>query len=139
MAERMTRAEVEAARDRAKAAQQDATTEGWWCPGCLRAVPGIQVTFFETHEVCGSPVGAPPPVESPLFADAIALADLALAQMEEIERLRGALGALLESPYVIDPATVPKAGIEANPEQVVGTLHVAYVKHSAACNVMRLR
>jgi hypothetical protein len=32
---------------------------------------------------------------------------------------------MYECPYVLDEATIPKAGIEAAPDQVVGTLHVA--------------
>lgn len=42
--------------------------------------------------------------------------------------LRAALEPLVALPYVIDEATVPKAGIDAAPEQVIGTLHVSLAK-----------
>jgi hypothetical protein len=35
---------------------------------------------------------------------------------------------ILECPFTVDPATVPAAGIEANPDQVVLNISMAYVK-----------
>ena len=35
---------------------------------------------------------------------------------------------ILECPYTIEPATVPKGGIDKAPEQVVGTMHVGLLK-----------
>ncbi len=43
----------------------------------------------------------------------------------EVENL---LKSILDCPYVIDSATVPKAGIEIAPEQVAGNLSIAYLK-----------
>ena len=43
-----------------------------------------------------------------------------------------ALEDLLDCPYDIDFATVPKAGIDAAPEQVVGTMSVALVRRRKA-------
>lgn len=40
-----------------------------------------------------------------------------------------ALELLDDSPYALSEATIPKAGVEANPIQVAGTLHVGYVKY----------
>lgn len=48
----------------------------------------------------------------------------------DVSGLVEALEQLLDCPYVIEQATIPKAGIEAAPQQVVGTLHV---------NLMRMR
>lgn len=42
--------------------------------------------------------------------------------------MKDALEALLESPYSIDEASIPKAGIDANPSQVVGVMSVSIVK-----------
>lgn len=57
----------------------------------------------------------------------------------EIKRLHAQRDALLEAlkdlvgcPYDIDRATVPKAGIDAAPDQVVGTMSVALVRHRKA-------
>jgi len=38
--------------------------------------------------------------------------------------MREAIKEIAEAPYVIESATIPKAGIESAPEQVVGTLHI---------------
>lgn len=35
---------------------------------------------------------------------------------------------IAECPYTIEPATVPKGGIDKAPEQVVGTMHVGLLK-----------
>lgn len=50
-------------------------------------------------------------------------------KLGEVER---ALAALVACPYGIDEATVPKAGIDAAPEQVVGTMSVSLLKLRAA-------
>jgi len=42
-----------------------------------------------------------------------------------------ALGDLLDCPYDLDEATIPKAGIDAAPEQVVGTMCVALARMRA--------
>lgn len=47
---------------------------------------------------------------------------------ERNSTLQGVLKELLDCPYVIDEATVPKAGVDAAPDQVVGTMHVALPK-----------
>jgi len=55
------------------------------------------------------------------------------AKLEEYESqvaaMREVLELLNESPYVLDKATVPNLGVEAAPGQVVGTLHVGYLKY----------
>jgi hypothetical protein len=38
------------------------------------------------------------------------------------------VGDLLDCPYILNESTIPKAGIEVNPSQVVGTLHVGYLR-----------
>ena len=48
------------------------------------------------------------------------------------KRMREALEELLQSPYVISEATIPKSGIETEPEQVVGTLHVGLIRYRKA-------
>ena len=42
--------------------------------------------------------------------------------------LAEALGEILDCPYIIDEATVPKTGIDAAPKQVVGILSVSIVR-----------
>ena len=52
-----------------------------------------------------------------------------LRRLHEVnQELLEALSGFLECPYDIDPATVPKAGIEAAPMQVVGNMSVALVR-----------
>ena len=60
------------------------------------------------------------------------IADEAAAELRRLHEsnteLLAALKGFLECPYDIDPATVPKAGIEAAPMQVVGNMSVALVR-----------
>jgi len=42
----------------------------------------------------------------------------------QVAEMREAIKEIAEAPYVIESATIPKAGIESAPEQVVGTLHI---------------
>lgn len=49
-----------------------------------------------------------------------------------LHRMEGALRELLDSPYVLEEATIPKLGPDRAPEQVVGTLHVGLVKYRKA-------
>ena len=51
---------------------------------------------------------------------------------KDCELLLVVLKSLLECPYNIEPVTVPKAGVDANPEQVVGTMHIGYVRYQNA-------
>ena len=30
---------------------------GWWCPSCKQDVSGIEVTYEEYHETCGTYIG----------------------------------------------------------------------------------
>ena len=48
--------------------------------------------------------------------------------MAENERLRTVLGAFLECPWTVDEASIPHKGVDANPEQVAGTMSVSLVK-----------
>lgn len=54
--------------------------------------------------------------------------EVAIAMSE----LLAALRELLDCPFDIDSATVPKAGIDAAPEQVVGTMSVALLRYRRA-------
>jgi len=36
------------------------TAKQWWCEHCQSIVPPEEVTYEETHQVCGNPVGDPP-------------------------------------------------------------------------------
>ncbi len=42
---------------------------------------------------------------------------------------------MAECPYNIDTASIPKAGIEVAPQQVVGTLSLNYLKYKQLCAV----
>lgn len=33
------------------------TKTKWWCPVCMKNVPGAEVTFKEDHEICGTYIG----------------------------------------------------------------------------------
>lgn len=46
-----------------------------------------------------------------------------------IEYLEAGLHELLDCPYVLEEATIPKGGIEVAPQQVVGTMHVSLVRY----------
>ena len=54
--------------------------------------------------------------------------DAATKRAEQAEAqvavMREAIKEIAKAPYVIESATIPKAGIESAPEQVVGTLHI---------------
>lgn len=50
---------------------------------------------------------------------------------QEYEALRAAVAPLLDLPYVIDESTIPAAGPDSAPDQVVGTLHVSLTKMRA--------
>lgn len=54
------------------------------------------------------------------------------------DKLYSALSDLMECPYVIDQATIPNAGIDAAPDQVVGNMSVALVKRRAALAAIKL-
>lgn len=41
------------------------------------------------------------------------------------ETLRAALAELLDCPYVLEEATIPRGGVEVAPNQVVGTVHIS--------------
>ncbi len=56
------------------------------------------------------------------------MSDLRQAAQQALEALEDLVGC----PYEIDQATVPKAGIDAAPSQVVGTMSVALVRHRKA-------
>lgn len=49
------------------------------------------------------------------------------ADTAEAERdaLRSALTELLDCPYVLEEATIPRGGVEVAPNQVVGTVHIS--------------
>lgn len=49
------------------------------------------------------------------------------ADTAEAERdaLRSALAELLDCPYVLEEATIPRGGVEVAPNQVVGTVHIS--------------
>ncbi len=49
-----------------------------------------------------------------------------------------ALEAIMDCPYTLDEATIPKAGIEANANQVVGNMSVSLVKVRNARAVLAL-
>jgi hypothetical protein len=55
----------------------------------------------------------------------------------EILRMRKAIGDLLECPYQLDLATIPNKGIESAPEQVVGTMSVAWIKRRALIDALK--
>jgi hypothetical protein len=57
--------------------------------------------------------------------------------LAEADLLRRTLEDLMECPFTIDSASVPKAGIEARPEQVVGVLSVAYLRYQRALDVLK--
>ena len=48
------------------------------------------------------------------------------------KRMREALEKILESPYVLVEATIPKGGVDVAPEQVVGLWHVGLIKYRKA-------
>ena len=52
----------------------------------------------------------------------------ALSTQSEVQRLRGALGELLDCPFNVEETTVPRAGVEAAPEQVVLNVSVGLVR-----------
>ena len=52
--------------------------------------------------------------------------------------LLSALSDFMYCPYDIDTATIPEAGIETNPEQVIGNMSVALVKIRAARAALEL-
>ena len=45
---------------------------------------------------------------------------------------------LYESPYVIDSASIPKKGIEAAPNQVVGNLSLCWVKYEELKKIYKI-
>lgn len=45
---------------------------------------------------------------------------------DQIEQLKEMLQELIDCPAWIDPATIPKNGIEANPSQVIYSYSIAY-------------
>ena len=50
-------ARVREAEKLAQLLEQAIPPEGireWWCPACKREVPGIEVTYLEYHETCGT-------------------------------------------------------------------------------------
>lgn len=47
------------------------------------------------------------------------------ARFLEVEALRAHLAEILDCPYVLEEATIPKGGIEVAPNQVVGTMHIS--------------
>jgi hypothetical protein len=55
----------------------------------------------------------------------------------EARELRAMLQELLECPYTLDSASIPAAGIEAAPKQVVGTLSVAWLRFEKAKALLR--
>jgi len=46
----------------------------------------------------------------------------------DVAGLVEALTEILDCPYVLEEATIPRGGVEAAPQQVVGTLHVNLVR-----------
>jgi hypothetical protein len=64
--------------------------------------------------------------------------------MDDVDVLHAHIAALhkvvkdfLECPYITDKATVPLAGIEASPEQVVVNMSVSYSKIIKAIEVLK--
>jgi len=55
-----------------------------------------------------------------------------IALKAENARLREALDAILESPRWLDEATIPRAGIDVAPKQVVFNASIAYLKIATA-------
>ena len=49
--------------------------------------------------------------------------------MNSIKQIIASLKEVLNMPYIIDEATIPKDGIDIAPEQVVGTLHLSLAKY----------
>jgi hypothetical protein len=70
-----------------------------------------------------------PKLQSPLCEHDVNPTTCIVCELEaaraKITELCAALADLLELPYVIDEATVPRAGIDAAPRQVIGTLHMS--------------
>lgn len=58
--------------------------------------------------------------------------------LKENEALLGALEDIMECPVSVDQATVPKAGIEAAPGQVVLEMSMGLLKHRKARDALAL-
>lgn len=48
--------------------------------------------------------------------------------LETIDELKNALSAFLDCPIAVDQATIPKAGVEANPKQVIVNFSCSLIK-----------
>jgi hypothetical protein len=55
---------------------------------------------------------------------------------DEASRMMEAINDILDSPYALDLATIPNKGIESAPNQVVGTMSVAWVKRRALIDAL---
>lgn len=63
-----------------------------------------------------------------LWLDCRKLRTSAEAAAQRADAAEQMLRELTDCPWVVEEATIPKAGIEAAPQQVVGTMHVALVR-----------